>query len=200
MVKASVTAWGVVLGLLLLAGVASLAGSDPSSAEPQAAGWTGPFVLGEGDVISVFVWKNPALSTQVPVRPDGKISYPLIGEIKAAGLTIKQIGETITQELKKHIRGPQVTVMLKEVHSYRIYVLGEVMLPGVSELRGPVTVVQGIAMAGGFTPFASTRKIVIFNPSVNGGQRRLFNYRNFINGKEVEQNIVLRPGDTVLVP
>lgn len=200
MVKARVMAWGVVLGLLLLAGCAALIGSDAPRGEQRTARWTAPFTLGEGDVISVFVWKHPGLSKQVPVRPDGKISYPLIGEIEAAGLTVKQIEETIIRELKRNIRDPQVTVTLQKAHSFRIYVLGEVVRPGVFELKGPVTVVQAIAMAGGFTPFASRGKIIIFNPSVNRGQHRLFNYRSFINRKEIDQNIVLRPGDTVLVP
>jgi polysaccharide export outer membrane protein len=168
--------------------------------DEQAPALTSPFKIGEGDVLSVFVWKQPTLSIQVPVRPDGKISYPLIGEVQAAGLTVQQLEEAIVSALKQHIRELQVTVSLQEVHSFRIYVLGEVMRPGMFELSGAVTVVQAIAMAGGFTPFASRSKVIIVNPKMNSDQRRSFDYASFVNGKEGNQNIILHPGDTVLIP
>jgi polysaccharide export outer membrane protein len=182
--------------MFLLAGSSAAAG--PTRAQPTE-GWTGPFTVDAGDVLSVFVWKHPQLSAQVVVRPDGKLSYPLVGEMDGAGLTVKQIEGAITRELKKQVREPEVTVMLQTVNSFRIYVLGEVAKSGIFQLSGPVTVVQAIAMAGGFTPFASRSKIIIVNP-LRSNQRLKFNYMSFVDGMEVNQNIVLRPGDTVLIP
>lgn len=163
-------------------------------------GWHGPFKLGAGDVLNVFIWKHKELSTPVTVRPDGMISYPLIGEIKAAGLTVKEIEDKLASLLKQHIQDPQVTVILEAAHSFRIYVLGEVMQPGVFQIKGPVTVLQAIAMAGGFTTFASRNKIFIYNPNTEGEDRLPFNYSSFVSGQDSHQNIVLRPGDTVIVP
>lgn len=170
------------------------------SATETSVGWHGPFRLGAGDVLNVFIWKHKELSTPVTIRPDGMISYPLIGEIQAAGLTVKEVEDTLAGLLKQHIQDPQVTVILEAAHSFRIYVLGEVMQPGVFQLKGPVTVLQAIAMAGGFTTFASRNKIFIYNPHTNGAERLPFNYGSFLSGEDSHQNIVLRPGDTVIVP
>lgn len=163
------------------------------------SGWQGPYRISEGDVISVFVWKFPVLSVSVPVSPDGTINYPLVGELKAVGLTPSDLEKQLRQSLRKQIKDPQVTVSLKEVHGFRVYVLGEVLRPGMMELKGPVTVVQVVAMAGGFTRFAAKNDIVIYNQSIPGEPRLSFDYERFLQGKDLDRNIVLRPGDTVLV-
>jgi polysaccharide export outer membrane protein len=151
-------------------------------------------------VLNVFIWKHKELSTIVTVRPDGKINYPLIGEIEAKGLTLGEIEERINKQLKQHIQDPQVTVILEATHSFRIFVLGEVMQPGVFDLKGPVTVIQALAMARGLTTFASRNKIFIVNPGRTGEQRIPFNYTKFVQGEDNNQNVMLRPGDTVIVP
>lgn len=194
--------WCVFLMIFTMAHVAQA--SEPESVPmpvmAQETGWNGPFRLGAGDVLNVFIWKHKELSTIVTIRPDGKISYPLIGEIDAKGLTLNEIEERINKQLKQHIQDPQVTVILEGAHSFRIFVLGEVMQPGVFELKAPITVIQALAMARGLTTFASRNKIFIVNPGRNGDQRIPFNYSRFVQGEDSKQNIVLRPGDTVIVP
>ncbi len=194
------TSW---CAFLMLACVTAAAAETEPTAVPTPlpeAGWNGPFRLGAGDVLNVFIWKHKELSTIVTVRPDGKISYPLIGEIDAKGLTLNEIEERINKQLKQHIQDPQVTVILEGTHSFRIFVLGEVMQPGVFELKAPITVIQALAMARGLTTFASRNKIFIVNPSRGGDQRLPFNYTKFVQGEDSNQNIFLRPGDTVIVP
>lgn len=195
--------WCVCLLIACMAGTVQAGEPDPVQAAQAAnvqQGWSGPFRLGAGDVLNVFIWKHKELSTLVTVRPDGKISYPLIGEIEAKGLTLGEIEERINKQLKQQIQDPQVTVILEATHSFRIFVLGEVMQPGVFELKGPVTVVQALAMARGLTTFASRNKIFIENPGRVGEQRIAFNYAKFLQGEDTHLNIVLRPGDTVIVP
>lgn len=186
--------------IMCMAGAVQAAEADPLPPLVQQQGWSGPFRLGAGDVLNVFIWKHKELSILVTVRPDGKINYPLIGEIEARGLTLGELEERINKQLKQHIQDPQVTVILEATHSFRIFVLGEVMQPGVFDLKGPVTVIQALAMARGLTTFASRSKIFIENPGRIGEQRIAFNYAKFLQGDDTSQNIVLRPGDTVIVP
>lgn len=159
----------------------------------------GLFRLGAGDVLNVSIWKNKELSTSVTVRPDGMITYPLVGEIEVNGLTVGEVEERLTKLLKRQIQDPQVTVILEATYSFRIYVLGEVLQPGVFELKGPVTIIQALAIARGLTTFASRSKIFVV-PAGKAGSRQPFNYDKYLNGEAVEQNIVLRPGDTIIVP
>ncbi|MBK8378774.1 MAG: polysaccharide export protein [Nitrospira sp.] len=143
------TCWAVCFMVLCLAAAVQASETEPVAVPSPEAGWSGPFRLGAGDVLNVFIWKHKELSTMVTVRPDGKINYPLIGEIEAKGLTLGEIEERINKQLKQHIQDPQVTVILEATHSFRIFVLGEVMQPGVFDLKGPVTVIQALAMARG---------------------------------------------------
>ncbi|HHH42920.1 MAG TPA: polysaccharide export protein [Gammaproteobacteria bacterium] len=154
--------------------------------------------LGPGDVIRVFVWKNPELSQDISVSPDGYISYPLIGEIQAAGVTVGSLRKAIEREFRKHLKDPQVTVSLREVRSYNIFVTGEVMSPGLFQPTGAVTVVQAIAMAGGFTAFASRNNIIVYNRFYRKS-RLAFDYDGFIAGKSGADDFVLIPGDTIIV-
>lgn len=188
-----------LLALIVMGGVASSRESQAAEPASRDLGWSGPFRLGAGDVLNVIIWKNRELSTIVTVRPDGMITYPLIGEIEVSGLTVSEVEERVSKQLKRQIQDPQVTVILEASHSFRVYVLGEVLQPGVFDLKGPVTVVQALAMARGLTTFASKGKIFIM-PAGKNGLRIPFNYDRYLQGEEVEQNIVLRPGDTVIVP
>ncbi|HEC07133.1 MAG TPA: polysaccharide export protein [Thiolapillus brandeum] len=161
------------------------------------------FTLGAGDSINVFVWKDPSLSRTVAVRPDGKINYPLVGEIQAKGRTLRDIEAALSAGLKNYLKQPIVNVILEDAASHTVYVLGEVTKSGVYRLGSSMTVLQAIALAGGFTPFADRNKVTIIDASTTGAlpppdQRKIFNYGKFIDGKV--GNIVLQPGDTVLVP
>lgn len=185
--------------LILIAAAATLLILFQNLAAQTGTGWQGPYKISEGDVMSVFVWKFPVLSVNVPVSPDGTIHYPLVGELKAAGLTLNEIELQLQQGLRKQIKNPQVTVSLTQVNGFRVYVLGEVLRPGMMELKGPVTVIQAVAMAGGFTRFAAKDDIIIYNHAIAGGERLSFDYERFLAGEDLQRNIILRPGDTVLV-
>jgi len=165
-------------------------------AKPAESG----YVISPGDVLAVQVWKEPEVSTTVPVRPDGKISLPLLNDVQAAGLTATALTADLTDRLKKYISDPQVTVIVTQVNSQRFYITGEVNRGGTYPLEPGMTVLQGLSSAGGFTPFANLKKIYVLR-KVNGTQQKFpFNYKDVVKGKETEQNIVLQPGDTIVVP
>lgn len=160
------------------------------------------YIIAPGDVLDISVWKEPDLSFRgLPVRPDGKISLPLINDVPAAGLTATQLADSITQKLKKYVEDPLVTVVVTEVNSQRYYVLGEVAHAGVFPLLPGITVLQALSAAGGFTEFANPKKVYILR-NKNGGQQQKFpfNYKDVVQGKNLDENIVLKPGDTIIVP
>lgn len=158
------------------------------------------YIIGPQDILDIDVWKEPELTRAVPVRPDGKISLPLLNDVQAAGLTPGKLADQITESLKKYITDPQVTVIVASINSQRVYILGEVTRAGAYPLLPGMTVLQALSSAGGFTEFANTKKIYVLR-QVKGSQRKLpFNYKDVINGKNVEQNIALEPGDTIVVP
>ncbi len=189
----------VGLMLVVMSGVLICQKSVGADLGSSDFGWSGPFRLGAGDVLNVSIWKNKELSTVVTIRPDGMITYPLLGEIEVSGLTVSEVEDRLIKLLKRQIQDPQVTVILEATHSFRVYVLGEVLQPGVFDLKGPVTVVQALAMARGLTTFASKSKIFVV-PAGQAGPRQPFNYDKYLKGEALEQNIVLRPGDTVIIP
>jgi len=159
------------------------------------------FVIGPDDVLAVNVWKEPDISRSVPVRSDGKISLPLVGELQAGGQTPNQLQKEIATRLESYISEPEVTVMVQEVRSQRFNILGQVTKPGSYLLTNSAKVLDAIAMAGGFRDFAKKKSIYVLRPTVGGGQSRLpFNYPEVIRGKNPEQNIELKPRDTVIVP
>jgi len=159
------------------------------------------YVIGTEDILTINVWKEPEISKIVPVRPDGMISLPLVGEIKATGLTPIQLQDEITGVLKKTMADPEVTVIVSEVHSLTFNVVGQVLKPGYYPLTRRMTVLDAIALSGGFRDFAKEKKIYVLRTSANGTQERLkFNYRDVIKGKHPEENIELQPRDTVVVP
>lgn len=159
------------------------------------------YIIGAEDALSINVWKEPEMSKDVPVRPDGMISIPLLGDIKAAGYTPLQLQDQISTQLKKLISDPQVTVIVKEVHSLTFNVVGEVQKPGYYPLTRRMTVLDAIALSGGFKDFAKEKKVYVLRTSADGKQLRLpFNYKDVIRGKKADQNIELQPRDTVVVP
>lgn len=182
--------------------------SGSPSASPAPVPQTGAtlplsseYVIGPGDVLQVTVWKNETLSRLLPVRPDGKISMPLLHDIQAAGLTAMQLRDKIAKALAEFLPNPEVAVSVNEVHSMRISVLGEVQKPGVLELRGATTILEAIAMAGGFRDFASPSKITVIRTDAKGETKRLrFNYNRAVGNAGDEQNLQLKPGDVVVVP
>ncbi len=158
------------------------------------------YQLGPTDVISVVVWGEKDLSTEVVIRPDGKISLPLINDVEAAGLTTEQLRRRITELAKRFVETPVVTVVVKQVNNNRAFVTGQVMRPGPYVLSGPTTVLQIIALAGGFTEFADKNHVLITRLE-NGRQQAFeFNYTQVIKKRDLSQNLILKPGDTVVVP
>lgn len=158
------------------------------------------YVVGDSDVLHVNVWKEPEVSQTVVVRTDGNISLPLINEVRVSGLTPLQIQELVAEKLKNFLNNPQVTVTVAEIHSKRAFITGEVTRPGTYSLNADTTVLQLIAQAGGFTPFAKKDDIVVLRTEQGKQARLKFKYKEVVQGKKTEQNIALHPGDTVVVP
>jgi polysaccharide export outer membrane protein len=158
------------------------------------------YVIGAQDVLDINVWKEPDVSRVVPVRPDGKISLPLLNDVQAAGLTPAQLAAQITESLKKYVTSPQVTVIVTVINSQRVYILGEVNRPGAFPLIPGMSVLQALSSAGGFTQFAKVKNIFVRRVE-NGKETKFpFNYREVIGGKKPEQDILLKAGDTIVVP
>jgi polysaccharide biosynthesis/export protein len=159
------------------------------------------FVIGNDDVLAISVWKEPDLTKSVPVRSDGKISLPLVGETQASGKTPLQLEHDLTEKLKGFITAPQVNVTVEKVNSRKFNVLGEVTKPGSYPLTTTTTIMDSIAIAGGFRDFAKKSGVYVLRKNTDGQESRLkFNYKDFIKGKDVAQNIKLEPNDTVIVP
>lgn len=159
------------------------------------------FVIGVGDILAVNVWKEAEISKVVPVRSDGRISLPLIGEVLASGRTPRQLEAEVTTKLMDFVARPEVTVVVQEIKSQKINILGMVNHPGSFPLAKPMTVVDAIATAGGFRDFAKQKDIYVLRSDAGGKQsRHIFNYKDVIKGKHPEQNIELQPNDTVVVP
>jgi polysaccharide export outer membrane protein len=159
------------------------------------------FVIGNDDVLAISVWKEPELTKSVPVRSDGKISLPLVGEIQAAGQTPHQLEQVITEKLKSFITTPEVTVVVEKVNSRKYNVLGEVTKPGSYPLTSEMTIMDAIAAAGGFRDFAKKTGVYVLRKSPSGQEAHLkFNYKDFIKGNNSAQNIKLEPNDTIIVP
>lgn len=200
----------VVAGLLVIgaesAGFAQSArdyrpASAPAPASAGAVATVPPdYVIGTADVLSVVFWRDKDMSADVVVRPDGKISLPLLDEIQAGGLTPEQLRARLVIAAAKYIEDPTTTVVVKEIHSRRVFITGNVAKPGTYDLGGDLTVLQLIALAGGLQEYAHAKSIVILRTE-NGRQQTLkFNYKDVIGQKRVEQNILLKSGDTVVVP
>jgi polysaccharide export outer membrane protein len=152
-------------------------------------------------VLAINVWKEPDISRSVPVRSDGRISLPLVGELQAGGQTPRQLEDEITKRLKNYISEPDVTVIVTDSKSQKVNMLGMVARPGAYLLTSSTTVLDSIAMAGGFKDFAKQKSVYVLRQGADGAQQRIpFNYKDVIKGKNPEQNIRLQAGDTVVVP
>ncbi len=195
------------MGLLTTAMLAQTSSAEKAYADkpsataqaPEASSSDSDYVIGSDDMLRISVWKEPDLSETLPVRPDGKISMPLLNDIPAAGLTPVQLKDSITEKLKKFIADPRVTVVVTAMNSRRIFVSGEVVHSGPMVLLPHMTMLQALSQAG-FTQFANPKGIYLLRTE-NGKQQKLpFNYKEVIKGNHPEQNIALKPGDTVVVP
>ena len=191
---------GTVVGKEKVSKTAVAPGNAGNVQKSPLSGSAADYVIGAEDVLDINVWKEPEVSRTVPVRPDGKISLPLLNDVQAAGLTPMQLGSVITAQLKKFVAQPQVTVIVITINSQRVYVLGEVNRGGAIPLMPNMTVLQALSSAGGFTQFANQKQIYVLR-NEDGKQLRFpFNYRQAVQGKDGTQNIVLKPGDTIVVP
>jgi polysaccharide biosynthesis/export protein len=182
---------------------ASKPGPEPSTTDARTSKMPAAspeYRVGESDMLQISVWKEPDLSKTVSVRPDGMISLPLIGEVKVIGMTSAEIQDDVASRLKAYLLNPRVTVEITEIKSRRVFITGEIVRPGLYPLGGPTTVLQLIAQAGGFTPFAKRKNIVILCQENGQQHKHPFNYSDVVHGRSSEQNIALTPGCTVVVP
>jgi polysaccharide export outer membrane protein len=200
-----------VLALLLLLPIGAFAQSSSTSHPAPAAATDKPatskphsdnsYVIGANDALAIDVWKEPNISRSVSVRSDGKISLPLVGELQASGQTPEQLEQEITKRLQSYISEPEVTVIVSESKSQKVNILGMVAHPGAYLLTSSTTILDAVALAGGFKDFAKQKSIYVLRPSPDGSQQKIpFNYKDVIKGKNPEQNIRLQSGDTVVVP
>src|SRR4051794_22624024 len=180
----------------------SVSNTAPAAANSKSDPKSDDYVIGNGDELAVNVWKEPEISRTVPVRPDGKITLPLVGEVVAAGMTPRNLEANLTKQLTSFVASPSVTVSVQTVHSQKFNIVGEVNRPGVYELNGPpMTVLDALALAGGLKDFAKSKKIYILRANQDGSQVRLpFNYNKVLKGEELQQNVVLQARDTIVVP
>jgi polysaccharide export outer membrane protein len=170
-------------------------------ASPPSVPVDANYVIGADDVLAVDVWHEKELTRTLSVRPDGKISLPLIGEMKVAGQTPSRLQDTITDRLKEYLENPQVTVMVQQTKSQKINVVGEVARPGEFVFGHPVTVLDAIALAGGLRDFAKAKKMYVLRTASDGSQQRLrVNYKDVVKGKRPQENLVLQSHDTLVVP
>lgn len=172
--------------------------TQPRSATQATASTDASYKIGPQDVLRVDVWKETEISRSVPVRPDGKISLPLLNDVQAAGLTAMELANTITEGLKKFINNPQVTVTVAEINSRRVYVTGEVPHPGAYPLLPNMTALQALTSAGGFTQFSNPKKIYVLRNESGKQVKHPFNYKSVVDGKQ--DDFPLLPGDTIVVP
>lgn len=181
-------------------GVPATQSATKPDSSPKSATDDPTFIIGQDDVLDISVWKEPDVSRQVPVRPDGKISLPLLNDVQASGLTPMQLQAQLTEKLKKFLTEPQVTVIVTAINSRRVYMMGEINRPGAIPLAPNMTVLQAISTAGGLSQFANSSKIQILRTE-NGKQTTYyFNYKDVIKGVRTDQNILLKPGDSIVVP
>jgi polysaccharide biosynthesis/export protein len=175
----------------------------PATKAPEATAKTASeaeYKIGPQDVLKVDVWKEPDITRTIPVRPDGKISLPLLSDVQAAGLTALELASSIRESLKKYINNPQVTVTVMEINSRRVYVSGEVARSGAQALLPNMTVLQALSSSGGFTQFARIKDIYVLRLEDGKQVKHPFNYKEVISGKHPEDNILLQPGDVIVVP
>src|SRR6267378_4296430 len=158
------------------------------------------YIIGADDVLDVSVWKEQELTRSLQVRPDGKISMPLLGDVQAAGLTPGQLAQNVSDRLKKYLTAPQVTVILTQINSQRVYVTGEVKRPGAYPVLPGMTILQAISSAGGLTTFANSKKIFLMRDENHIQTKYPFSYKEVLDGRKAEENLPVKAGDTIVVP
>jgi len=199
---------GLVIGSTLCVQLAAQSGKAGIDRDAAAASATvkvqttsDEYRIGADDVLAVNVWKEPEISRTLPVRPDGNISLPLVGDLKASGRTPAELQKEIKDQLVEYLSNPEVTVLVQEAKSHKFNVIGEVEKPGSYVMGGPMTVLDAIAMAGGLREFAKTTKIFVLRVNSDGSRSRLpFNYKRVIKGNDLRADVELRPRDTIVVP
>ena len=175
-----------------VAATASSSASDGNMAES--------YRIGPEDVLEISVWRNEAISRSVPVRPDGRISLPLVNEVQAAGYTPSELRTHLTKLLSEYIPSPEVSIIVREVNNYRVFVIGEVARPGRYQLRSATSVLEVIALVGGLTQFASRSRLFVLRTEGNGQKRIPFNYNKAVAADGEQENFQLQPGDMLIVP
>ncbi len=192
--KASIS---IGLGLFLFMCLAQC----PASCAQQKENPPEPlYVIRPSDVLEIFVWKEPELTRKVLVRPDGRISFPLVQDLQAAGVSPGELKDQIEKRLKEFLSAPNVTVIVEGIRSYQVFVVGKVQKPGGISAEKPVTVLQAVAMAGGFQEYAKDSEMTVVRTSGTENIVFDFNYKDVVRGKRADQNILLRSGDVVVVP
>lgn len=190
-----------LLGLLVLAWGMGCAGRGAPPPPEDEPGEREEYVIGIPDVLRIVVWRNPELSVEVPVRSDGKISVPLVDDVQAEGLTPEELKEVLTEALAEFVTAPDVTVVVQQTNSHTVTVVGGVARSGQIALTRQMRVVEAIATMGGFSPFAKRDRIKVIREKSGGGtDEYVFNYGAYSAGKAPESNLLLRPGDTIIVP
>lgn len=191
-----------LLALYLAAALGTVRAQEKAAEAQKNNGATNrDYVIREEDTLEIFVWRQPELSRKVLVRPDGKISLPLVQDLQAAGLTPAELKKSLEEHLRKYLTEPNVTVIVDSTSSYKVYVLGKVNSPGVYQLQAPINILQLIAMAGGYQQFASTDSIVIIRNNGSTPSILEFNYKEAVKGKNLDRNnVILERGDVVIVP
>lgn len=189
----------LVAVLTVTAGCAGMRAAAPEGRETPSTE-TGEYRIGPADVLQISVWKNEALSRTVPVRPDGMISLPLLNEVRAAGRTPMELRDVLIKELEEYVTAPEVSVVVEEVHSLTVSVLGEVKAPGRYELSSRATVLDLLAEAGGLTEFADGSGVVVLRPDRRGMKRIPFDYSEVLSANGSQENFLVQPGDIVVVP
>lgn len=194
--------WRRVAGPIGLACGLLLACSHVLPPPPEAGVMERPdYVIGASDVLHILVWKQPDLTVEVPVRPDGKISVPLANDVQAAGLTANELKDVLTKALSEYVTAPDVTVIVHQINSKNVHVVGEVIRPTAVQLVFDMRALDAIAVAGGFTPYADKSDVRILRPNPDGSVAEYrFNYKAFLRGQHPESNLRLQPGDTIVVP
>jgi polysaccharide export outer membrane protein len=190
---------GGLVALAALAALAPAAAAEEATAKSKDA-LQPEYRIGAHDVLDIAVWNNEQLSREIPVRPDGKISLPLIQDVPAAGLTPMELQEVLAERLAPYLADPQVSVMVREVNSSNFSVIGQVNEPGHYPLKGRMTVLDALAQAGGFTAYAAPSNMVVLRPTRGGTQRIAFNYNKQLRPKPGRDMLYLKPGDVVVVP
>lgn len=194
------------LGLLLLA---TLLAVPAAAVEAAAQGSVktvheedppGSYAIGIGDILEIAVWKNEELSVTTPVRPDGRISVPLLGDVRAAGMTPLALRQVLTDGFREYVTAPEVSVVIQEIRSQKIYITGEVASPGAYDLQPGTKVMQAVALAGGLTPYAKKRLVVLRDRDGRSDRRYEIDIEGIVSGRRPSDNLVLQPGDTIIIP